>query len=82
MADKRLHHFQKEGITTPREERVQMTRQQNAVGFLWRSLTSTKPATCVSPLQAVVWSLFPATSTWMCLHVCRDPFTRVCTQDF
>lgn len=65
MADKSLHHFQKEGIATPRQERVQMTCQQNAVGFLWRTLTSTKPVTYVPSLQAVVWSLFPATVTCM-----------------
>lgn len=82
MADKRLHHFQKEGITTPREERVQMTHQQNAVGFLWRTVTSTKPVTCVPSLQAVVWSLFPATTTWMCLHMRRDLFTHACTKHF
>lgn len=64
MADKRLHHFQKEGIATPREERVQVTRQQNVVGFLRRNLTSTTPVTCVPSLKAGVWTLFPGTSAW------------------
>lgn len=62
MADKRLHHFQKEGIATPREERVQLTCQQNVVGFLRRTLTSTMPVTCVPSLQAGEWTLFSATS--------------------
>lgn len=62
MADKSLHHFQKEGITTPREDSVQVTRQQNAVGFLRRTLTSTTPVTCVPSLQAVAPTLFPAMS--------------------
>lgn len=62
MADKRLHHFQKEGIATPREERVQVTCQQNVVGFLQGTLTSTTPVTCVPSLQAGEWTLFSATS--------------------
>lgn len=52
MADKGDYHLQKVGFTTPRGERVQVTHQQNTVGFLYGLLTSTKPGTCVPSLQA------------------------------
>lgn len=52
MADKGVYHLQKVGFTTPRGERVQVTHQQNTVGFLYGLLTSTKPGTCVPSLQA------------------------------
>lgn len=67
MADKGVYHLQKVGIATPGEARVQVTHQQNTVGFLYGLLTSTKPGTCVPSLQAegaetlpAKCSLFPA----------------------
>lgn len=65
MADKGVYHLQKVGFNTPRGERVQVTHQQNTVGFLYGLLTSTKPGTCVPSLQAeraetlsAKWQLF------------------------
>lgn len=74
MADKGVYHLQKVGITTPREERVQVTHQQNTVGFLYGLLTSTKPGPCVPSLQAeraetlpAKWPLFPPTFANECV---------------
>lgn len=71
MADKRLHHFQKEGITTPREERVQVTHRQNTEGFLWRTVTSTKMCDMcsISSSCSVVIGF---------CHVCRSGCAEVC----
>lgn len=52
MADKGDYHLQKPGFTAPRGERVQVTHQQNMVGFLYGLLTSTEPGTYVPSLQA------------------------------
>lgn len=60
MADKRDYHLQRVGFTTPRGERVQVTHQQNTVGFLYGLLTSTKPQTCVPSLQAERAETLPA----------------------
>lgn len=60
MADKGVYHLQKVGFTTPRGERVQVTHQQNTVGFLYGLLTSTKPGTCVPSLQAERAETLPA----------------------
>lgn len=79
MADKGVYHLQKVGITTPREARVQVTHQQNTVGFLYGLLTSTKPGTCVPSLQAeraetlpAKWPLFPRHTecVWLNVHTC------------
>ena len=39
MADKEDYHLQKVGFTSPRGERVQVTRQQNTGHFLYERLT-------------------------------------------
>lgn len=52
MADKGDYHLQKVGFTTSRGERVQVTHQQNPMGFLYGLLETTKPQTCVPSLQA------------------------------
>lgn len=76
MEDKGVYHLQKVGFTTPRGERVQVTHQQNTVGFLYGLLTSTKPETCVPSPQAeraeilpAKWQLFPPTSASECVCV-------------
>lgn len=60
MADKGDYHLQKVGFTTLKGERVQVTHQQNTVGFLYGLLTSTKSQTCVPSLQAVRAETLPA----------------------
>ena len=66
MAHKGDYHLQKVGFTTPRGERVQVTHQQNPVGFLDGLLTSTKPGTCVPSLQAERAQTLPA--KWQLFH--------------
>lgn len=79
MADKGVYHLQKVGIATPREARVQVTHQQNTVGFLYGLLTSTKPGTCVPSLQAERAETLPAKCplfprytecVWLDVHTC------------
>lgn len=78
-ADKGVYHLQKVGIATPREARVQVTHQQNTVGFLYGLLTSTKPGTCVPSLQAERAETLPAKCplfprytecVWLNVHTC------------
>lgn len=59
-ADKRDYHLQKVGFATPRGENVQVTHQQNTVGFLYELPTSTKTGTCVPSPQAEAEETLPA----------------------